>query len=1214
MHIKKVIVEGFKSYLSQSDFDPFNPRINVIVGRNGAGKSNFFEAISFVLGDLFSNIRAEDRQSLLHGEVSSQTASVYAYVEIYFDNTDKQFPIEKDEVVLRRQIGRKKDEYFLDKKHVTKNDVINLLETAGFSRSNPYYIVKQGKVTTLATMRDAERLELLKEVAGTRVYDERREESQKIMKETKLRKDKITEVLNYIEDRLNELKEERKELEQYSQLDRSRRSLEYTIYTKELESTIIKLQQLEETRKAETANAANILKEANIVQDKLKKKEKKVKQLSLQLTQLSKEKEQLEKEKQDLVKRATGLGLNVQDATTKLSQNKHDRTQYENELKEIDRQIQNKTKELEDILPLFRDAQEDEKKLRTSIAEKERRINELYTKQGRGSRFSSKAERNKWIKSELQDLKRSIDAKATQVKNLSDELKKGRKTQEDLRKAIVDRTSGLEERRKVIENLSTKLAELKKDRDELSNQRKELWKTDSDLDTQIQGVKSDLQKYERLLASSMNRALSSGLQAVKRIVAEHNISGVHGQLIELMEVPVGYSRAVEVTAGNSLFDIVVDSDEVASQILEHLKEERAGRVTFMPLNRLHTKQIVYPKTTDVKPLISEIKFDEVYTKAFMQIFGKTLICKTLATAGQIAGTHHLNCITPEGHQVDRKGAYTGGYYDERTSRLDTARKITELKRELQELTDQSTEAKANVQQTEQKISSILGETHKTEAERKRQTSLLEQIQLDLHSVTKEEEKMRSHLEQKEKQIEALTSTRKTLEDNRAALEAEQDTELTKTLSDEEQTELKTISKQLEDDKAALIKNTATRSEHEVKKNALENLLTTNLKKRQTELREQIQTLGVGDESVQDEKGNRQELERAKENISNIDKQLKDLDQQLETIRKGLDKNKDKIEDLKKSDAKTNSRLQKQAKEMEKLLNQRILASQKEDEYNRKIQELGSVPESAFNGDEPLAQLMKELHGVNEKLKKFSHVNKKANDQFLNFTQQRDVLLSRKTELDSAEEAINKLIDRLDLEKDEAIERTFKMVAANFKKVFEKLVPGGQAALVMVKRKKGVDEEPSQSTSSSSISQYTAVRIMVTFPKRNPDEVEEPRPIKLLSGGQKSIVALALIFAIQECDPAPFYLFDEIDAALDPAYRRAVASLIENVSKENKESEKPPVQFIIATFHPELLDVARKYYLIRKINHISTIAAVDKAGALDIIQTEKERAVQKQEEK
>ena len=184
------------------------------------------------------------------------------------------------------------------------------------------------------------------------------------------------------------------------------------------------------------------------------------------------------------------------------------------------------------------------------------------------------------------------------------------------------------------------------------------------------------------------------------------------------------------------------------------------------------------------------------------------------------------------------------------------------------------------------------------------------------------------------------------------------------------TGFQTLSKELEDEKAALIKNTATRSEHEVKRNDLENLLTTNLRKRyfvveidsdesllteeyqlyrQTELNEQIKTIDVGDEAVQDEKGNRQELERVKASISSIDKQLKEVDTQLETIKSGLDKKKDQIEDLKKAESKSNSRMQKQAKEMERLLNQRILANQKKDEYERKLSELGSVPESAFTG-------------------------------------------------------------------------------------------------------------------------------------------------------------------------------------------------------------------------------------------------------------------------
>ena len=141
-----------------------------------------------------------------------------AYVEIIFDNSDDRFPTGKPELILRRTIGLKKDEYSLDRKNATKTDVMNLLESAGFSRSNPYYIVPQGRVTTLTNMKDAERLNLLKEVAGTQVYEARRTESLKIMTDTENKRVKIDELLDYIRDRLAELEEEKEELHQKLQL------------------------------------------------------------------------------------------------------------------------------------------------------------------------------------------------------------------------------------------------------------------------------------------------------------------------------------------------------------------------------------------------------------------------------------------------------------------------------------------------------------------------------------------------------------------------------------------------------------------------------------------------------------------------------------------------------------------------------------------------------------------------------------------------------------------------------------------------------------------------------------------------------------------------------------------------------------------------------------------------------------------------------------
>lgn len=234
------------SYKEQTVIEPFSPKTNVIVGRNGSGKSNFFAAIRFVLSDAYSQMGREERQALLHE--GSGSAVMSAYVEIIFDNSDDRFPTGKEELILRRTIGLKKDEYSLDRKNATKTDVMNLLESAGFSRSNPYYIVPQGRVTTLTNMKDSERLNLLKEVAGTQVYEARRTESLKIMQDTNNKRAKIDESLNYIKDRLAELEEEKEELRGYQEKDRDRRCLEYELFHRTQEALSARLDEIENMR------------------------------------------------------------------------------------------------------------------------------------------------------------------------------------------------------------------------------------------------------------------------------------------------------------------------------------------------------------------------------------------------------------------------------------------------------------------------------------------------------------------------------------------------------------------------------------------------------------------------------------------------------------------------------------------------------------------------------------------------------------------------------------------------------------------------------------------------------------------------------------------------------------------------------------------------------------------------------------------------------
>ena len=245
-----------------------------------------------------------------------------------------------------------------------------------------------------------------------------------------------------------------------------------------------------------------------------------------------------------------------------------------------------------------------------------------------------------------------------------------------------------------------------------------------------------------------------------------------------------------------------------------------------------------------------------------------------------------------------------------------------------------------------------------------------------------------------------------------------------------------------------------------------------------------------------------------------------------------------------------------------------------DEFNDGIRRLGSLPKDAFDADRTQSskQLMATIAKCQQELQGLTHVNKKALDQYVNFADQRALLLDRRRELDEGATAIEDLIRTLDAKKDEAIDRTFRGVSKHFADVFSELVPDGEAKLVMVKRP--VAEAPSQSSASSlsvDAGPFVGVQVAVQFPGAAAAHAHVS--MNQLSGGQKALVALALVFAIQRCDPAPFYLFDEIDAALDANHRAAVAALV----KRQAAAEDAPAQFITTTFRPEFVTIQRRAY-------------------------------------
>uniref|UniRef100_A0A6B2ELJ6 Structural maintenance of chromosomes protein n=1 Tax=Phlebotomus kandelakii TaxID=1109342 RepID=A0A6B2ELJ6_9DIPT len=1194
MHIKQVIIQGFKSYREQTIVEPFDKRHNVVVGRNGSGKSNFFYAIQFVLSDEFTHLRPEQRQALLHEGTGARVMS--AYVEIIFDNSDNRVPIDKEEICLRRVIGAKKDQYFLNKKVVPRTEVVNLLESAGFSNSNPYYIVKQGKINEMATAADAQRLKLLREVAGTRVYDERKEESMNILKETEGKVEKITEFLITIEDRLKTLEEEKEELKEYQKWDKARRTLEYIIHETELKETKKQLEDLEHQRRTSGDKQKQLLQEVQKAQDKIKGIQKVLKDAKKEVTKAKEDRSVLTAEQQQLLKEKAKLDLTIGDLTDEVQGDNKSKERAELELERLKVTISEKEKELEDVRPRYEAMRRKEEEYSRELALKEQKRKELYAKQGRGSQFSSRDERDKWIQNELKSLNKQIKDKIAHQNKLTEDLKRDATKQKELEKKIEDHGSEVEQLRLQIDEHNKQYYELKKKKDQYQATRNELWRKETQITQVLSSHKEELAKADQSLRSMAGKPILNGRDSVRKVLDSFKQRGgqfadiansYFGPVIENFNCDKTIYTAVEVTAGNRLFHHIVESDRVGTQILKEMnKQKLPGEVTFMPLNRLQAKIHDYPDDPDSIPMISKLKYEEQYDKALRYIFGKILICRNLERATELAKSTGLDCVTLEGDQVSSKGCLTGGYFNTSRSRLEMQKKRSEFMELIRDHEEELATLRGDLKQTESSINSVVSEMQKTETKQGKSKDIFEKVQADIRLMKEELTRIERFRNPKERSLAQCKANLEAMNSTKEGLESELHQELMSQLSTQDQREVD----QLNDDIRRLNQENkeafSARMTLEVTKNKLENLLTNNLFRRRDELVQALQEISVEDRK---RKLNncRNELGATDKRIKKVNQDLEDMDKRVQDAVKLQKSHQKELEAYTIMEKEAQEKIDDDSKRLEKWTAKENLLHQKIEDATEKIASLGALPQAdpAYSRMS-LKRLFGELEKANQHLKKYNHVNKKALDQFLSFSEQKEKLCKRKEELDIGDQKIRELMQTLEMRKVEAIQFTFKQVAQNFTKVFKKLVPQGSGHLVLkTKDSESEDIEPGVATSDA----FIGIGIRVSFTGAE----AEMREMNQLSGGQKSLVALALIFSIQKCDPAPFYLFDEIDQALDAQHRKAVADMIHELSSN--------AQFITTTFRPELLENAHKFYGVKFRNKVSHIDCVLKEEARDFVE-------------
>lgn len=1191
MLIKNIIISGFRSYREQLFPDGFSSNVNLILGKNGSGKSNLFAAIKFVLDEKYASISEAQRKELFYLGGKSVLS---LFVEIIFDNTEGRLIIpgkgDENEVRIRRTVGLKQDEFRVNEKKFSAEEVYQLLEGAGFSSSNPYNIVEQGKVASLSSISEHARLQLIKDVAGTKVYETRRDESTKILEDTRIKLLGVDGEIEKLNVRIKDLESDCKELSEFQKLDTDKKVLENCVFTTDMDHTTVELQKLEKEKHEVFSKLDECRKKCQETDSSFLSHNSRVSCLTAQVQSLEAEKESVEKEIGILGNKQAIAELSASNSAQQKLRSAQEFKALESEKQQLTEKHIKCTEKIEFIKNNNKKFEKEYQIVNDEVQAKQREVNSLHERKNRTTLFKSKGERDSWIKQEVENKKQFLLKMSEELREHEKELRSTINEEQKLQSSISDFAQGAKSSEKELQEHVSLLSNTSKKRDALNQQRRALWQKIHEKELDVQRAKDNAdfarEQYER----SVRQDIRHGLESLRDILRDLNdptiSSKVYGTAIDLLTIEDGFQAAVDQTAGNALFNVIVDSVETSTILLEEMNRKRKrGRLTFLPLDSCQGFVGKIPETDEVAPLLSKVKADNLFSKVISEMFGRTAVVPTLQAGARLLKEKVVSCdiVTLEGDQIGRKGGLTGGFIDKLklTAYENNKSAIKQLQREREKFDGLCQE----VAVVEQEITEILNTVESI-----KNTSSTVESKTD--ACIREKRAMEDVLQRtkvKKEKIEASIKTLlKILEETKLSvkhLENEAADNFQCNWSEKNSEDLHSLTTAL-----TLLLNKSL----ELQKEKLQS--ETDIQLEEETLHHIVRRLSGVDDRIRELERNKRadtenDAERAAINAEYniLFERLSKLRNELEVANKEKNKCETVFQALSTEKMLMAKKLEKHENDLFQLEAKHSVLLQHREELLQKIRQLGiSSSSNSKLASQSIAKLMHSLKNVNVELANFSHVNRKAVDQFTSVTQSRDSLITQKNILAGELESIHELLDHLENEKDEAIERTYKQIQYQFEEIFKELVGGDECSaelqLVQESRSRTDRLNPSSSTK-----EYCGARLFVSF-----GGTAEKNNLEHLSGGQKSLVALALIFAIQRCDPAPFYLFDEIDAALDGEYREAVAKMIQ------KQSMSSSCQFIITTFKPEMLSVGNKFFAILFHNKSSTIQSINPEEAAGLL--------------
>lgn len=1123
MLFKKIEMHGFKSFAEPVTIE-FNEGITGIVGPNGSGKSNISDAIRWVLGEQSPKmLRGGKMEEVIFNGTSTRKSRGMAEVTLVIDNSDQTLPIDYKEVAITRRMFRSgESEYHINGNQCRLRDIRELIMDTGIGVDG-YSIIGQGKISDIISNKTESRRLIFEEAAGIVAYKSKKAEAEKKLASTSANMERLQDVIGEIENRIEGLREDSVKATEYLGLRDRHKELEINIILKNVENLELKNEYTKDDIMELASKLENLADRKKEIDDKVAEgnsRNEALEKLSVEAREAlikaidelnaAVNKSELDKERMAAIKKdEQRISEEIQDLNIKLESEKANKENFAVDKEQIDT---------------------DAKAAELALSEKVGDYNSLSDEM---AQLAEEVDKNKEIMFKSSSLISSSEAEIGSLKLLQETLERRKISLlddklkgEDTNRETLDELNVIKRERN---NLADDVAERKSELDELRQRINEYTAEEKELVKQSEELRIGLGRTSarKKTIEEMESNYEGYNFAVKHVM-KSGLGGIHGVVADLIDVPKGYETAIETALGAALQNIVCEDDESAKRAIRSLKENKAGRMTFLPLSSIRVGKSRTPDAPSEKGFVGFgpecVTFDDKYSEVIEYLLGRVVIVDTMDNAVRISKKlRGMRIVTLEGEIINAGGAITGGKYKNKTANiLDRKAEINELADKIQTMEAEYNKVSGRLETVRAEGSKLTGEIGKgQDALRQAENELMirdneiriaEGALLDIKtSGDKIEAELDSIAKEQEKSNQLIGSLRNKIETARKeSAEAERNGEA---ILEEYESKKAVFDKIAEEITEARIAVTSCENRREHAEEMLKRIQDTVLEvetgiadreNQLTSIKAEMEALTLGHSAVDEKLADK---EAAKENaevyLSDITNEKAALSAELSEIVK----EKEEIDN-------TVTTLQNQKYELD--LRQAKNETQLEN-YKEKLWEdfeVSYIQAMEFKSEEfNMATAVKENRVIKNRIKELGEVNVGAIKEYETVKERYEFLSGERADIQSAMDNLTGIIGDMDKTIKAKFKESFDNIVINFENQFKRLFAGGHAELRLSDANNPLESD---------------IDIVAQPPGK------KLQNINLLSGGEKTLTAIALMFAVLEAKPTPFCILDEVEAALDDA--------------------------------------------------------------------------------